>query len=232
MPDGVRQFAELQDIDTHVDTGRKRLAQIAAQLRGNPDLEQAKRELDARQVRQRELESGQKSMEYEVDGVRSRIGLLEGRLYGGQGGPKELRSMETEIAHLKERQSRLEDDLLALMEGVEQAAGETSAQKRTTQGLETDWEAARAALLEEKRSTELKLGGWETKRQSYARSLSTPAGELYEKLKASKGGLAVARVMKNRCSGCAIELPVAIVQAARSAKDLTYCNSCGRLLVE
>jgi predicted nucleic acid-binding Zn-ribbon protein len=54
----------------------------------------------------------------------------------------------------------------------------------------------------------------------------------YEAIRARKnnGGIGIGKVVENACSGC--RMPVTSVDAshARAGEEVTYCQSCGRLL--
>jgi len=55
----------------------------------------------------------------------------------------------------------------------------------------------------------------------------------YEKLRARLGGVAVARLVGGRCTGCNLLLPTSEVDRIRheDPDTLVFCEQCGRILV-
>ena len=228
---GARELFQLQEIDTEIDAGKRRLVQVEDELQEDAELMAARSELQTREDRLRSLEADQKSLEWDVENTRTRMASLETRMYGNQvGNPRELKSIDTEIGHLKERQGSLEDRVLSTMEMVEEARREEESQRAVVEEMEALWASAQSSLLEEKSRLETEMPGWEEKRLQYASALPESSARLYERLRSAKAGLAVARVERGTCSACRITLPMTLAQGARSDKQVTYCSSCGRVL--
>jgi len=56
------------------------------------------------------------------------------------------------------------------------------------------------------------------------------SARLYEALRSSRQGMAVAKVERGICQGCRITLPVSVLQKARSGAVIVQCSSCERIL--
>ncbi len=54
--------------------------------------------------------------------------------------------------------------------------------------------------------------------------------QAYERLRRTKGGVAVAAVQNGICGGCRVGVPAQILRTARASTELTPCPSCGRIL--
>ncbi|MEE9285025.1 MAG: C4-type zinc ribbon domain-containing protein [Dehalococcoidia bacterium] len=226
----AKGLVEFQDIDSHIDEGKKRLAEVQSQLKETNDLQAARAELQLQEQRTRELQAQQKSLELDVEQTRTRIGDLEARIMGNQVSTRDLPNVDREVGNLRQRQSSLEDTVLALMEDVDGARATLDEQAKAVAELEGQWKESQAHLVEEKRRIEAELPQWEARRQQFAASLNEPARRLYERVRAKKGGQAVARVEGGICTGCRISLPSTLVQRARIGKEVVYCSSCGRIL--
>ena len=227
----AKELYEFQQVDSQIEARKGRLAQIQANLADDAQVVAAQAELQAMSQRLRTLESDQRSLEWEVEETQSRIASLEARMYGNQVvNPRDLKSVDAEIGHLRERQTAQEDRVLALMEAAEEARPGVKAQEGNVQTLEARWAETQRELLRERQRLEEEVPQWEEKRRQDAASLDEPAVRLYERLRATKGGLAVARVEGGACTGCRIALPVSLVQRAPTEKQFAYCNSCGRIL--
>lgn len=55
---------------------------------------------------------------------------------------------------------------------------------------------------------------------------------LYERLMKSKDGLAVAPLRDGKCGGCHMKLIASTVMKVHTAKEITRCEDCGRILYE
>ena len=53
---------------------------------------------------------------------------------------------------------------------------------------------------------------------------------LYESLRRSKSGRAMALVERGTCQGCRLSLTTQETQRARSGQQIVQCSSCGRIL--
>jgi hypothetical protein len=53
---------------------------------------------------------------------------------------------------------------------------------------------------------------------------------LYNQLRQTRRGIAVAQVVDKNCSACGSTLSAALLHAAHSPNQLTRCDTCGRIL--
>ncbi len=112
----LEQLLTVQAHDTAVDQLEHRKAHLpireglsqtqSALAAGEADLKRAL-------ALQKAAESERARLEAEVTGADGRIAEIEKRLFGGSvTSARDLQSMSTEVTHLKERRSALEDDAL------------------------------------------------------------------------------------------------------------------------
>ena len=85
-----------------------------------------------------------------------------------------------------------------------------------------------------KQDAEAKLGddlaALALEREEVLRLVAQNLIPMYESLRKSRGGVAVARVERNMCQGCRLSLPTGDVQKARTSQGTVLCSSCGRIL--
>lgn len=171
--------------------------------------------------------------EQDVQLVRDRAARNQARLDAGQGSAKDLQALQHELTSLARRQSELEDLELEVMERSE------SLDARVVQ-LEADRDqlAARLATLESERDAALSdLAAEETTVGSGRADIVAGIGEelaaLYEKIRASSGGLAAAELKHRRCGGCRLELNNVDLARIRSAAqdEVVRCEECRRIMI-
>ncbi|TQM62848.1 hypothetical protein FBY41_2890 [Humibacillus xanthopallidus] len=171
--------------------------------------------------------------EQDVQLVRDRAARNQARLDAGQGSAKDLQALQHELASLARRQSELEDLELEVMERSE------ALDAKVVQ-LDADREelAARLATLESERDAALAdLAAEETKvgsgRADIVAGIGAELAELYEKIRASSGGLAAAELKHRRCGGCRLELNNVDLSRIRSAApdEVVRCEECRRIMI-
>ncbi|MGQ0842523.1 MAG: zinc ribbon domain-containing protein [Sporichthyaceae bacterium] len=176
----------------------------------------------------------QAKAEADVDAVRTRAARDQQRLDSGAvGSPKELESLQHEIASLAKRQGDLEDAVLEIMERRESA--QTRAAELTEERDQIAADAARigaardAALAEIAAEVETISG----ERTMLAGGLPADFVALYEKIRGSIGGIGAAALRRGRCEGCRMELASTELAALKAAADdlVVRCEECRRILV-
>ncbi|MGF7239350.1 MAG: zinc ribbon domain-containing protein [Frankia sp.] len=176
----------------------------------------------------------QSRLENEVEMVRTRAARDRTRLESGQiSSPKELANLQSEVTSLTRRQTSLEDDLLEVMENREVAdarAGEL--RKEADQvGAERDEVAARrdAAFAE----IDTEAAAHRAERATVAPTLPDPLIALYDRIRATSGGVGAAALVRHRCEGCHLELSGADLRALAAAPvdEVVRCEECRRILV-
>jgi hypothetical protein len=176
----------------------------------------------------------QARVDADVAVVRGRMQRDRQRLDAGQvGSPRELENLQSEIDSLHKRQSDLEDAELEVMEQRE------TIQTRVT-GLRAELEQVGQSLAEaiQKRDATWTEIDAETEKSSAQRvelaaTLPEDLLALYEKLRASSGGVGAAALHRGRCEGCHLQLNTTDLNHLRDAPDddVVRCEECRRILV-
>jgi uncharacterized protein len=91
----------------------------------------------------------------------------------------------------------------------------------------------RASLAEAEAEIEAELAEVRRQRDEAAAAVTEDMWPIYERLRTSLGGVAIARLVGPTCQGCHLALPAAEVDRIRhlSPDEPVYCEECGRLLV-
>jgi len=218
-------------MDTEIEEVSRRLAEIAASLGESPELKQARKMVADAEARLVKSRAQMHDLDLEVSGLNQKIAADEQRLYSGRvTNPKELASLEEEVASLKRRREKKEEDLLTAMIATEEAEAELSdAQAILAQVTET-WHTTQNRLTEEQTRLQARLEELTGQRASLTTAIGAEDVTTYERLRQRKGGRAVAAVEDGICQGCRMSPPTSQIQHARSGDELVFCNNCGRIL--
>ena len=238
LADTSRQWRllDLQALDTRLDqiAHRKENLPELAELRG---LDAQTSVLDDDLVRARtalgDVQRQIVKAETDVELVRERSSRDQARMQAGLGTAKDMQALQHEVESLARRQSALEDIELEVMERAEGLAGDVS--RLETARAELTLRVDELKALRDKAFAELDA---EVEQIGYSRGdVVAGVGEdlvgLYEKIRASSGGIGAAVLRQRRCGGCNLELnQVDINRITAAAQDeVLRCEECRRILI-
>jgi predicted nucleic acid-binding Zn-ribbon protein len=221
----------LQQIDTALDQARSRLHKIELSLQDDSAVRQINIQLEAADAAYTQEQKKLRKIEDDVQAQRIKVGQAESSLYGGKvRNPKELQDLEKDIASIRRHIGTLEDTQLDQMMVVEEAE---TARNRIEDALKSarSQKATQDAMLRADQANLLKdVNRLETERGAAMAGIEPPDLQIYEQLRQSRKGLAVAKMIESTCSACGSELTPAAAQAAQSSNALARCTFCGRIL--
>ena len=225
----AKQLYQLQEVDLEIESSEQTLRRLVSQLGENRAIVEAQTKLASEQRRLDELKHQQRSAEWEVDDLVSKITTAEEQLYSGRiKNPKELTNLQHEVDILKAKRDQLENKTLEIMDQVESTEASVAAKSGELNKLETEWHRQQQQLSVEIEALKSKLSDLKQKRQLMSAEIDPQSVAVYDKLRKQKGQ-AVAKVEQGICRGCRISLPFSELQQTRSG-SLVHCGSCGRIL--
>ncbi len=227
----ITPLYELQQIDSALVSRVARMREIDEQMHDSPRLLAARAEA----AEAAELLGGEqarlKQASYTVDDAAGRIRTQDSRLYSGNiKNPKELRQVQEDLVHLKERQRDQEERVIELMLLVEELEESFRLKQEAMDAVEKEEEQYRMGLMEEKDKLVSQAKVLQVKRQRSIDEVPWADLQAYERLRKTKSGLAVAEVRDGLCGGCHVGVPASVLRPARVGSDLVLCPSCGRIL--
>ncbi len=231
------RLLEIQALDATIDQARAHIANPPELARMQEFAREHARlggELTDARIKRDDLATIQAKAEADVAAVRARRDRDQKRLDDGSvNNPTDLVHLQDEVTHLAKRITELEDAEIAVMEQVEEADGEIatleSALAATAEGgtaLKTEIEANASRLKAE-------VERLAAERADKAEGMPSELIDLYDKLRASKGGVGAAELRRRQCSGCMLSLDSADLAAikAKPSDEVVRCAECGRILV-
>lgn len=233
--DTLLQLLELQRHDSAIAraTEQKRTLPEALRLAEvNEQLEELGADLEIAHKQADEVGREQDRLEGEIQILEQKITREEQRLFsGGVSNPKELASLQAEVAMLKKKRSELEDGLLEVMVQKEDAVA--TEQRLATQRSEASAESEElgGVVAELHAQIDAELQEHATARGALVPSLPEDLLALYDQLRASKGGVGAAALRGDTCEGCHTQLPAREVEKLKAEGGLQRCDNCRRILV-
>ncbi len=227
----VVEIVQLQSIDDEAAAFRAALADVERRLRGNEQLDEARREFAAADSVLQLAQKDQRRVEGQIEDVTSRIDPAEKRLYSGSvKNPKELGSIEHEVESLKQRRSGLEDELLEILSRVESAEHERTRTAKAVLQWEALWEREQQELKHELKRLGDAVSRADQKREIQKAKVSPRSLSIYEEVRRRRGGMAVAKITGGACGGCRVAMPESLRRRAFATETLAQCPNCERIL--
>ena len=227
----------VQAHDTHTDQLVHRSQTLPARA-ALTDLEtkiaEVDREIAEVDSRLNDLGRSQQRLEDEIASLRMRAGQADKQLYSGaSNNPRELQALQDDIASIQRRIGKLEDDELDVMEATEPVDAERAKLAARRDGHDEKAAALRAELAEAEVEIAAELAGVREQREIAAKAVPDELWPEYDRLRASLGGIAIARLVGSTCQGCHLALSAIEIDRIRklSLDEPVHCEECGRLLV-
>lgn len=227
---------ELQDVDTRIaQAGHRRenlpviqrIGELTARV-VDLDTERVERGAEVGDL-QRQVDKA----DDDVQAVRSRAQRDTARLESGEGTPRDLQALQSELEVLARRQAELEEIEIELMQQLEDAQRRHDEAARQLEELGTQ-----IAELEDERDQavaqiDAEIAELEAQRGALAARIGAELLALYEKLRAQYGGIGAAALRGRTCEGCHLDLNAVEVNRinAESPDQVLRCEECGRILV-
>jgi uncharacterized protein len=227
---------DLQAIDTRLDQITHRRATLPEQ-RQLDEVTVRLRALDDDLVRARTAEADVQrevaKADADVQLVRDRSARNQTRLMAGQGTAKDMQALQHEVDSLTRRQAELEDIELEVMERAEAlsaAVARAQAERDEHAARVDELVAARDRVVAE---LEAEAATVVRPRPDVVAGVGEDLVGLYEKIRASSGGIGAAALRHRRCEGCRLELNQVDINRIRDAADdeVLRCEECRRILV-
>lgn len=227
---------DLQALDTRLDQIAHRkatLPELAQLMALNTELSACSDDLVRAQTALGDVQREIVKADTDVQLVRERSIRNQTRMDAGQGTAKDLQALQHEVDSLARRQSALEDIELEVMERAEGLDTDVSR-------LEADCAELTARADDLKAVSDKAVAELDAEVEQIGRSRAdVVAGvgddlvALYEKIRASSGGIGAAVLRQRRCEGCNLELnQVDMNRFTAAAEDeVLRCEECRRILV-
>jgi predicted nucleic acid-binding Zn-ribbon protein len=221
----------LQKIDSQIDQLQARLNEIEDLL--SDDAKLRKVDLLAKKA-EKKLEAAlreQTQAETKVKDQRVKIEQTESTLYSGSiQNPKELQDIQNEVEALKRFLDVLEERQLEAMIACDEAAEKNQEAQGILQKYRALAEQQHAGLKGERTKLQEETSNLSKKRKTAAEAITDDDLALYNRLRKQRAGVAVAKVRDRACGACGSTLTASLHQTARSPSQVTFCDSCSRIL--
>jgi predicted nucleic acid-binding Zn-ribbon protein len=227
----LQRLIDLQAIDTRIAAHEAEAARLPREIAAIESAVATARKT-AEDLRTR-LDAARKNIrarEKDLDVSAAKRAKAEGRLYEVKTN-KEYSAVLVEIEDIKQEKSRIEEEILALMEMQERLSADIREAETQLQARERQGKAEEADLRQKLAAVEAELTVVRAERATLARELPVAVIASYDRILKARGGLAMAEALPSGiCAGCRMAIRPQAMQELRAQADLITCESCGRYL--
>jgi predicted nucleic acid-binding Zn-ribbon protein len=221
----------LQQTDLSIDQAQAKLASVEAELEEHGQVERARAEAAQADAQHRQASQALRAAEDAAATQREKLGVVDGRLYGGAvHNPKELQELQAEAEALRRHLAGLEDRLLELMQVSEDAESAAQSARTRLELAEADSSGRDAGLRKQRETLAVLLDQHAEEREAAEVGISPEDLKLYKSLRKGPGSLAVAELQDDTCNACGVSLSASARQEVRNGPGLIRCRQCGRIL--
>jgi uncharacterized protein len=221
----------LQYLDQERAEKRHRSAQISQAMANDRKLAAA---LSAHTIdidRMSRLKTDLHDLELEAKALETKIKELEALLSSGRiSNPKELDALEKDRQmHLRHRSDR-DTKILELMDAITGAQTQADANDAALKKTQATSAIEMGKLEHERDKIAARLAELDLDCEKYRAGLDPVDLVIYDRLRESRAGRAVARLKNDGCSVCGVQMPSGLVSRVDDGDELVFCPGCGRIL--
>lgn len=227
----AKSLLSLQDTDQALALRRRDYRQVEQELKSEGGLPELRENCE--KVRVVELESKVETarLESELAMLKGKVAELETRLYGGAiTNVRELTAIETEHSAARRNLAQVEESIAPAEIAAEHARQQFEGLTQELTEKEGLWKARNIELRQELVRVGTEYNKMLELRNAEASEIPEDDLARYTRLFRSNRGVAVVRVERGVCQGCAVRLPVGELTRLRNANGPIPC-SCGRALI-
>ena len=228
----IRRLHDLQEIDLSIAERDISLTEVRAKLADDSGIASMRQRIARLEAKLEELGLKRRAAEGAIADLQENLKRIETRLYGGAvTNPRELEAAEEERAFRTSQQRDQEDVLLDIMVEADDAEALLSELRSELQQVEAARPQQVAELTRSETELVSELAALHEERDRTAPEIPPDLYRMYESLRRSKNGHAIARVERGMCQGCRLSLSTMELQRARASRTgVVQCSSCRRIL--
>jgi predicted nucleic acid-binding Zn-ribbon protein len=227
----AKSLLSLQDTDQALALRRRDYREVEQELKSEGGLPELRKNCEKRKVQELESKIETARLESEFAMLKEKVGELETRLYGGAiTNVRELTAIETEHSAARRSLAQVEESIAPAEVAAEHARQQFEGLTKELSEKEGAWQTRNVELRTELRKVGIEYNEMLAVRNAEASGIPEDDLARYTRLFRSNRGVAVVRVDRGVCQGCAVRLPVGEITRLRNADGPIPC-SCGRALI-
>lgn len=230
---GLHDLLDVQKIDLEIDRlldRRQSLPELDEYRKLHETLQRLGRKHEVAAGALRELDLAMDKGDGELSILENKLKENETRLFAGGMSSRETEYMRLEVESLRGQREAMETRVLALLDDLDPARDEVARYEAKIDKARQESERLDGLIREAWRQIDAELARKEEAKKEALAPIAPGLVEVYEELRGTKEGVAIAAFENGVCGGCHMALSPSEREEAFS-EDLPRCVHCRRILV-
>ena len=230
MSDTLRSLLALQRLDDTLLDMERRLHDIPDQIQTlEKTFEEETQRLEEEKKRLKEAALRQRSLDKQLEEGAEQLRKKEGRKVEVKTN-EEYWALLKEINFVKEANSKIEDEILMLLEQIEGLEKSIKAKEKQLQLRERELRAEKERLAKDVEDIDRKYQETRELRQRLCSEVPKDMLAVYEKIRTQRARQAVVVVHGEVCPGCHMRIPPQTINEVLLTGEIRQCPYCRRIL--
>ena len=232
MRDNLKKLTRMQAYDDKIGELEAQKEDLPRQLDSlKTNLIEAESKVEQTKSALEDNQKQQKLRELDIQGHKDKIAKYENQLLGIKTN-KEYKALNSEINHLKEQISGIDDKIIELMEGENKLRAQLKDDEEARKAAQQELDANEDNLRKQIVAVDQEIEEQRNARNDLAQHLPKALVKRYVLLIKNKARKAVVFKENDACSGCGFRIrPQLSIEIDRGSKIIS-CENCGRIIVE
>jgi predicted nucleic acid-binding Zn-ribbon protein len=227
----IEELLAIQALDTEIGKLEDERAALDRGERVERALAVRQNRLQTAERRFQGLQIEQRNAELELKGLEEKKHQTSRKLYEGRvTAPRELQSLEMEVAMLERQRQRLDESILRRMDEIEAARKAVETAQAAVAEAEKALRIVQRRYEKDAGRIEAQLQARMPERQRLAKRIVPDVLHRYDDLRRRNHNLAAVRIEHGACAGCRMKVGGAMMRRVVGHDNYVYCESCNRFL--
>ncbi|MGQ9508899.1 MAG: zinc ribbon domain-containing protein [Thermodesulfobacteriota bacterium] len=230
MKEQLELLWELQKIDLdlkYIKEEREQFPKEMKKLEEKQNLEKERFQKEKEKLESLEKERRKKERELQIE--QEKIKKAEGKMSEVKTN-KEYQALLAEIDTVKESASRIEEDILIVMEEIDEIKKHLLKKEKEMASNLEKIEAEKKRIQERMAEGEKVWKEKMERKDILSKQIESDLFKLYNTLKEKRHGVGIVRVEKETCQGCFVHVPPQMFIEVQKTNSLIRCPNCNRIL--
>ena len=226
----LQDLIRYQELSLELSRLNARLEQFPLQIAAiDSGLETAASAVAAAKAAAADHQKGKRKLEMELQDLEVKLKKYNDQLMQVKTNV-EYKTLQHEIAGVKEKIGGVEEKILLLMEEAESGERRIKEEGRLFDEQRREGESRKAVVRDEEARVKQEASKLSAAQATARDALGAATLDLFNRIALGRNGVAMARAREERCQGCNVRLRPQVFQEIKKNARLIQCDSCKRIL--
>lgn len=226
----IKLLLKIQEVDIKIDGLELKKKDLPKKIEDKKlEIKKIDEEISELKKKSEKIQKERKLLELDIESNSGQIKKLQGKIYEVKTN-KEYMALQDEIENIKKSNTLVEEKILSMMFEEDEVKKEINNKLSKKALKEEESIEIEKSCNEELKKVEEMLLKEKQEKGILVENVEKKILNKYEQIRRSKGGVAVAKINKNICRECFMEIRPQLFIEMRNDNELVLCESCFRIL--